>query len=94
MYTNSILGKKIKRFYDKNGFPGRYSAGDVLKYYNENRYLTFIGRYISGTSNVLDAGCGTGFTTNHFARKNTDVKFTGVDFSKSIIWAEKIRKEC
>ena len=93
MYTNSILGKKIKRFYDKNGFPGRYSAGDVLKYYNENRYLTFIGRYISGTSNVLDAGCGTGFTTNHFARKNTDVKFTGVDFAKSIIWAEKIRKE-
>ena len=93
MSTNSGLEIKIKKFYDKNGFPGRYSAGDVAKYYNANRYLTFINRYISGSLNVLDAGCGTGFIVNHFATKNKDVKFTGVDFAKSVIWAEKIRKE-
>lgn len=86
------LEKNIKAFYDKNHFPGKYSAGDLLEYYNGNRYLNFIGKYISGRQTVLDAGCGTGFTTNHFARKNLDVKFTGVDFADSINWAEKISK--
>ena len=40
------LEKDIKAFYDKNHFPGKYSADDLLEYYNENRYLNFIGKYI------------------------------------------------
>ncbi len=83
----------IKAFYDKNNFPGKYSANDLLEYYNGNRYLNFIQQYISGRFTVLDAGCGTGFTTNYFARKNTDLTFTGIDFAESITWAEKISSE-
>ena len=80
----------VKGFYNNNNFPGKYSADAVKTYYNKNRYLSFIQKYIVGRFTVLDAGCGTGFTTNLFAYDNPGVKFTGVDFADSIDWAEKI----
>lgn len=83
----------IKSFYDKNNFPGKYTANDVINYYNGNRYVSFIEKYVSGRFTVLDAGCGTGFITNNLASRNTDVHFTGVDFADSVDLAQNISAE-
>jgi len=83
----------IKAFYDRIAFPGKYNASDIINYYNQNRYLKFIEKYIVGNSTILDAGCGTGFVTNNFAFRNRSIHFTAVDFAKSIDWAKDVSKE-
>lgn len=85
--------KDIKVFYDRINFPGKYVYSDIVEYYNDNRYLNFIEKYIKGSESVLDAGCGTGFITNNFAYRNPNMHFTAVDFAKSIDWAEQISTE-
>ena len=92
MYTK-YGNKDIKAFYDRINFPGKYNYSDVVEYYNGNRYLNFIEKYIKGAETVLDAGCGTGFITNNFAYRNPDMHFTSVDFAKSIDWAEEVSTE-
>lgn len=85
--------KDIKAFYDRINFPGKYNYSDIVDYYNGNRYLNFIEKYIQGAETVLDAGCGTGFITNNFAYRNPNIHFTSVDFAKSIDWAKEVSTE-
>mgnify|MGYP003643789581 CR=1 FL=1 len=82
--------QNIKAFYDRINFPGKYDSSDIVEYYNGNRYLNFIEKYIKSAETVLDAGCGTGFITNNFAYRNPDMQFTSVDFAKSIDWAQEV----
>lgn len=81
---------KINEFYNQIGFPGLYTIND-LKWYGdpiENYYLNKMQQYISGSESVLDAGCGTGLTTNFFALRNPNTTVTGIDFSDSIEYAK------
>ena len=81
----------VKNFYDKHSFPGKYTQTDIKKYYKGNRYINFIQKYCSDNTNVLDAGCGTGFITNYLAYSNKNIKFTGIDFSNALFHAKTIR---
>jgi 2-polyprenyl-3-methyl-5-hydroxy-6-metoxy-1,4-benzoquinol methylase len=92
MITNKT-GDKVKVFYNKNPFPGPYTASSVESYPGRNRYISFISKNIKHSSMVLDAGCGTGFITNFLAQQHPGTKFIGVDFSNSVDHANKIRRE-
>jgi ubiquinone/menaquinone biosynthesis C-methylase UbiE len=84
------MSQFIKQFYDRIAFPGSYSMEQLLKYGTpiENPYLRIIEEQITNNQTVLDAGCGTGLTTNLFALRNPTCQFTGIDFSNSIDLAE------
>ena len=56
-----------------------YQADYIHKIINENKF-----------TNVLELGCGMGFNTNHLAKKNPEVSFTGIDLTANNI---KIAKE-
>lgn len=84
---------EVKKFYDKNYFPGPYSAEKVKNYQGKNRYIHFILKSIRHSQCVLDAGCGTGFITNYLAQTYPTKNFTGVDFAGSIDHAVKIKEE-
>lgn len=91
MSTNKSL--EVKNFYDKLGFPGKYKSDRVVAYNGNNRYVKFISKFLHDKFNVLDAGCGTGFLTNYFAYQNKKTHFAGVDFSNSVIHADKVSKQ-
>lgn len=80
----------VSKFYDLIAFPGYYTIDDLLGYGTpiENRYLRAIEENLKPSMTVLDAGCGTGLTTNLFALRNPSLKITGVDFSNSVAWAK------
>lgn len=79
----------VSKFYSNIAFPGHYSLPDLARYGDpvENPYLAILEKYVRHANSVLDAGCGTGLTTNLFAYRNPSINFTGVDFSKSVDWA-------
>jgi len=73
----------VSKFYHKIQFPGHYTQKEVLKKsedffldeYIKLPYLPFKGK-------VLEAGCGSGYTTHVIATLRRDIEITGVDFSK------------
>lgn len=88
---------KIKNFYSKLHFPGRYTRYD-LDFYKEqgveiNVYLHEIDKVMSNGLDILDVGCGTGLVSNTFATLYPNSNFTGVDFSDSIVYAKARAKE-
>ena len=85
----------ISKFYDDIAFPGYYTIEQLDGYGTpiENLYLNAIDQQLGHNQTVLDAGCGTGLTTNLFARRHTTSKFTGVDFAKSVDWATTFAKK-
>ena len=92
MITNNI-SDKVKKFYDKNPFPGPYTAQSIKAYTGQNRYIAFITKSIMHSRKILDAGCGTGFIVNYLAQTFPTKNFTGVDFADSIDYAVKIKEE-
>lgn len=85
-----MITQKIKEFYSKINFPGRYTIED-LKFYGEqgihNVYLKEINNYLNDDIEVLDVGCGTGLVSNLFAMEYSS-NFTSIDFSDSIDYAK------
>ena len=79
----------VSNFYSRLAFPGYYKLDQLTNYGTpiENRYLELINSKLGSGLTVLDAGCGTGLTTNLFAIRNPDSRFVGVDFSDSVKWA-------
>jgi 2-polyprenyl-3-methyl-5-hydroxy-6-metoxy-1,4-benzoquinol methylase len=86
-----MIDNKVKEFYSKLQFPGKYSIDD-MKFYDEqgihNIYLKEIDQHLSNGIDVLDVGCGTGLISNLFANKYKHSNFTAIDFSDSIDYAE------
>jgi 2-polyprenyl-3-methyl-5-hydroxy-6-metoxy-1,4-benzoquinol methylase len=89
------LASQVQKFYNNINFPGKYTVDDLLDYGDpiENKFLAFIEKHIQNCDLVLDAGCGTGLTTNLFAVRNDDCNFVGVDFSLSITYAKDFAKK-
>ena len=89
------MNSNIQDFYSDIQFPGHYTK-EQLKYHMpvvQNPYLEIIDRYIENydgnDKTVLDVGCGTGLLSNLYALRHPDCKFTGIDFSDSIEYAEQ-----
>ncbi len=85
----------VSKFYHKIQFPGHYTQKEVLKKsedffldeYIKLPYLPFKGK-------ILEAGCGSGYTTHVIATLRRDIVITGIDFSKgSLGFAENFTKE-
>jgi ubiquinone/menaquinone biosynthesis C-methylase UbiE len=89
------MTQQIKQFYNCIGFPGKYTIDQLLKYGDpiENPYLRTIESQINSNQKILDAGCGTGLTTNLFSIRHPTCEFVGVDFSDSIDQANFFCKE-
>jgi len=82
---------QVKQFYDQLQFPGPYSLEQLQAYGDpiENYYLRCIDRELAPGQQVLDAGCGSGLTTNLFALRYPTSEFTGMDFAASVGLAER-----
>lgn len=82
---------QVKQFYDQLQFPGPYTLEQLQAYGDpiENYYLRCIDRELAAGQLVLDAGCGTGLTTNLFALRYPASEFTGMDFASSVELAER-----
>ena len=73
----------VSQFYNEIQFPGHYTQYEVeqktVNFFLEKQlslsYLPFKGK-------ILEAGCGTGYTTHVIANLRRDVKILGTDFSK------------
>ena len=76
----------VSSFYDQIQFPGFYSQKEIIKKsqdfflspYLKIAFLPFKGK-------ILDAGCGTGYTTHIIANLRTDVEIKGIDFAKNSV---------
>lgn len=85
---------QVKSFYDQLQFPGHYSklSIDLQTECLTNSYLKFIDGYLKNGVSVLDVGCGTGLTTNLFARRWPASDFVGIDFADSVDYAQQFAK--
>ena len=83
--------EEVKNFYSKIKFPGLYSI-EHLEFYDEiliNSYLKEFDIATMDCDSIIDLGCGTGFIINFLARRYPNKKFTAIDFSNSIDYAEE-----
>ena len=79
----------IREFYNRNNFPGTYTAQQIAQYnVGHNRYIKIIDQFMSNNISVLDVGCGTGFISNLMAGRYNS-KFTGIDFSTAAQYAKQ-----
>lgn len=85
----------VAKFYHKVQFPGHYTQQEIIKKsqdffledYLKISLLPFKGK-------VLEAGCGTGYTTHIISSLRRDVQITGVDFSRgSLEFASNFSKQ-
>lgn len=77
------MGHIVADFYHDIQFPGHYTQKEVL----EKAQDFFLADYIDISllpfkGKILEAGCGTGYTTHVISSLRRDVKITGLDFSK------------
>ena len=80
----------VSQFYHNVQFPAKYNEDDVLKK-TYNFYLQeFLElEYLPFQAKILDAGCGTGFTTHVIASLRNDTNIMGIDFSDmSLLFAK------
>lgn len=81
----------VQEFYDKIQFPGWYTPAQISTHIHEvkNRYLQAIDHALSPGQDIIDIGCGTGLISNLFAMRYPNSNFTGIDFSKSVNYAQE-----
>lgn len=85
----------VEDFYHEIQFPGHYSQKEVFKKI-ENFFLSdFLTLdYLPFKGKILEAGCGTGYTTHVIANMRRDAQITGIDFSKgSLKFASNFTKQ-
>jgi ubiquinone/menaquinone biosynthesis C-methylase UbiE len=76
----------IKTFWERqgntHGMSHKSSWGDLWAIELE---IDTIGKYIKPADEVLDVGCGNGFSLFRQFQKHPDASFTGVDYAESLI---------
>ena len=85
----------VADFYHKIQFPGHYTQKEVIKKTNGFFLEDFLTLdYLPFKGKILEAGCGTGYTTHVIANVRRDIQITGTDFSKgSLEFATNFSKE-
>ena len=85
----------VEDFYHKIQFPGHYTQEEVIKKTNGfflEDFLTI--DYLPFKGKILEAGCGTGYTTHVMANVRRDISIIGTDFSKgSLEFASNFTKQ-
>ncbi|MBM3910684.1 MAG: class I SAM-dependent methyltransferase [Thaumarchaeota archaeon] len=74
---------EVSEFYHNIQFPGHYTQEEVLRKSNGfflSKYLKL--DYLPFKGRILEAGCGTGYTTHVIANLRRDIKITAIDFSE------------
>jgi len=92
---DEITTKFVEEFYRNVQFPAKYTSEEVLdkttNFYLK-KYLKL--RFTPFKAKILDAGCGTGFTTHVIASMRHDTDITAIDLSKnSLSFAENYSKK-
>lgn len=82
-----MIHSSIKKFYNKNNFPGDYTMEEII---HISKYYPF-RKYINGK--VLDTGCGTGMFTLAISKMKNVNTVIGVDFSNSLGTANKFKSK-
>lgn len=88
------MKQEISDFYHKIQFPGHYTQKDVMEKYDDF-YLEdhMMIEHLKYHPKILDAGCGTGFTTHVISSIRRDAEILGIDFSKgSLEFAKNFSK--
>ena len=89
------MGHIVADFYHEVQFPGLYTQEEVIGKTDEFYLDEFLKlSYLPFQGKILEAGCGTGYTTHVIANLRRDAKITGLDFSKgSLEFATNFSKE-
>ena len=85
----------VSKFYHKIQFPGHYTQKEVIKK-SEDFFLAeyMMLQYLPFKGKLLEAGCGSGYTTHVIASCRRDIEILGIDFSKgSLEFAENFTKQ-
>lgn len=78
-----IMGHIVSEFYHDVQFPGHYTQDEVIKKSQDFFLSKFLDLpFLPYQGNILEAGCGTGYTTHVIANVRRDVHIKGVDFSQ------------
>ena len=91
MITSNI----VSEFYHNIQFPGHYTQEEVLRKKDDFFLTKFLKlAYLPFKGRILEAGCGTGYTTFVISNLRRDVKISAVDFSEgSLEFAKKFSDE-
>lgn len=85
MIKNKKLENKIKNFWDERAREyqqqGNATSPDMI---DRELEIENIGKYIKKNTKVLDIGCGNGYSTIKFARRE-NIEITGMDYSDKMI---------
>lgn len=89
------MAHKVEDFYHEIQFPGHFSQKEVLKKTEEFFLAEFLTLdYLPFKGKILEAGCGTAYTTHVIANLRRDVQILGTDFSKgSLEFASNFTKQ-
>jgi len=73
----------VSKFYHKIQFPGHYTQKEVVEK-SEDFFLDEFMKlsFLPFKGKLLEAGCGTGYTTHVISNIRRDIKIKAVDFSK------------
>lgn len=78
--------EKIKQFWDEQAEQFKESnLATAPDTYYRNLEIDRIISYLKDKKNILDIGCGNGFSTLRFAKKFPHSKILGIDYSKKMI---------
>ncbi|HXV27358.1 MAG TPA: class I SAM-dependent methyltransferase [bacterium] len=72
------LRKNLRRFYNSSDAYAEHLSEEDEAYFQ--RYLSLVSRYAASAHRVLDAGCGTGFSSHLLSRQKKEV--IGIDISE------------
>lgn len=84
---------KVREYYDKKALECLLDCRSTINDPNERRLeIIAILKYIKNDDQILDVGCGNGFTAVEIARRRR-VNYCGIDFSASMIDIAEKQKE-
>ena len=89
------LSKIVSKFYHQIQFPGHYTQNEVLEKSSDFFLDEFMSlKYLPFKGKLLEAGCGSGYTTHVIANVRRDIEITGIDFSEgSLEFASSFSKK-
>lgn len=95
MTMNNQLDYTIAEFYHDIQFPGYYTQEEVMKKSQDFFLSKFLKiSYLPYQGKILEAGCGTGYTTHIISNLRRDTKITAIDFSRgSLDYASNFSKK-
>lgn len=92
---NETTTKFVEEFYRNVQFPAKYNEEEVLDKTSDFYLKDYLKlKFLPFKASILDAGCGTGFTTHVISSLRHDATITAIDLSKnSLSFAENYSKE-